>query len=62
MRSNDLWSGFPYDIFQFTCIQILLAMKLGVELGTYTHIADSLHMYERDFVKARNNENRMVEV
>lgn len=52
MRSNDLWMGFPNDVFQFTCIQIYLAMKLGVQLGTYTHHAGSLHLYERDYNKA----------
>lgn len=49
MRSNDLWLGFPFDVFQFANMQILMAMELGVELGTYTHIAGSLHLYERDF-------------
>lgn len=49
MRSNDVWMGMPYDMFSFTCFQILMAMELGVELGTYTHIAGSLHLYERDF-------------
>ncbi len=48
MRSNDLWMGFPYDVFQFTNLQIMLAMILGVEIGTYTHIAGSLHLYERN--------------
>ena len=48
MRSNDIWLGFPYDVFQFCNLQILLSMKLGVELGSYTHIAGSLHLYERD--------------
>lgn len=48
MRSNDIWLGFPYDVFQFTCMQIRMAMELGVGLGTYTHIAGSLHLYERD--------------
>lgn len=48
MRSNDIWLGFPYDVFQFTCMQILLSMELGVELGEYTHIAGSLHLYERN--------------
>lgn len=48
MRSNDIWMGFPYDVFQFTAMQILLSMQLGVELGTYTHIAGSLHLYARD--------------
>lgn len=48
MRSNDIWMGFPYDVFQFTCMQILMSMQLGVEIGTYTHIAGSLHLYKRD--------------
>ena len=51
MRSNDLWMGFPYDVFQFTNMQILMSMELGLELGTYTHIVGSLHLYERDGVK-----------
>ena len=55
MRSNDLWMGFPNDVFQFTCIQILLAMKLGVKVGRYTHIAGSLHLYERDFKTSLEN-------
>ena len=55
MRSNDLWMGFPNDVFQFTAIQIFLAMRLGVELGTYTHIAGSLHLYERDYQKSLEN-------
>lgn len=56
MRSNDLWLGFPYDVFQFTCIQIRMAMELGLDIGSYTHIAGSLHLYQRDFEKAIKNE------
>lgn len=48
MRSNDIWMGFPNDVFQFTAMQIYLAMRLGCQLGSYTHIAGSLHLYERD--------------
>lgn len=55
MRSNDLWMGFPNDVFQFTAIQVYLAMKLGVQLGTYTHIAGSLHLYERDYKTSLEN-------
>ena len=58
MRSNDLWLGFPYDVFQFTCIQIRMAMELGLDIGSYTHIAGSLHIYERDFEKAIENEKK----
>ena len=55
MRSNDLWMGFPNDVFQFTCMQILLSMQLGVKVGTYTHVAGSLHLYERDYLTSLKN-------
>lgn len=55
MRSNDIWMGLPYDMFSFTCFQMLMAMELGVEIGTYTHVAGSLHLYERDFKTALKN-------
>ena len=48
MRSNDVMLGYPYDVFNFTSLQAVVASRLGVELGTYTHIVDSLHIYERD--------------
>jgi len=48
MRSNDLWLGFPYDIVQFTQLQCTLAKYLEIQVGAYTHYADSLHLYERD--------------
>lgn len=51
MRSNDIWMGFPYDVFQFTCMQVLMSMELELEIGTYTHIAGSLHLYERNVIK-----------
>ena len=38
-----------------TAIQIYLAMRLGVQLGTYTHIAGSLHLYDRDYKVALKN-------
>lgn len=46
MRSNDLMLGLPYNIVQFTSIQEILASWLDVEVGTYNHISDSLHIYE----------------
>lgn len=55
MRSNDVWLGFPFDIFQFMSLQVLLSMELGIELGTYTHIAGSLHLYKRNLLKEQNN-------
>ncbi len=45
MRSQDVWLGFPYDIFTNTLIQELLAGWLGADLGDYHHHIDSLHLY-----------------
>ena len=55
MRSNDVWMGFPFDVFNFTAMQIKMAMELNIGLGSYTHITGSLHLYERDFEKAKEN-------
>lgn len=52
MRSNDLWIGAPYDFVQFALLQQTFATALGLECGTYTHVADSLHVYHRDFDSA----------
>lgn len=55
MRSNDLVSGFVHDIPSFTLFQWLVYKVLktnaypDLELGTYTHIVYSLHLYEKDF-------------
>jgi len=47
MRSNDLIWGVPYNFVQFTTMQEIIAGWLGVDVGTYTHVSDSLHVYER---------------
>ena len=49
MRSSDLILGIAYDVPAFTFMQELLAVQLGVGLGTYTHVSNSLHIYERHF-------------
>ncbi|CAO3428592.1 hypothetical protein [Azospirillum argentinense] len=54
MRSNDVYRGFPGDVFAFTFIQELAARSLGLELGTYRHFVGSLHLYDKDESKARD--------
>ncbi len=46
MRSNDLNWGTPYDVAAFCAIQCTMAGALGWGVGTYTHVANSLHYYE----------------
>lgn len=48
MRSNDVFRGMPYNIIQFTTLQEILSGWLGIEMGSYNHISDSLHCYEND--------------
>lgn len=57
MRSNDVWLGLPYDVFNFTCMQIQMAMELNVNIGTYYHNVGSLHMYHKDFVRYKGVNN-----
>lgn len=47
MRSNDLIWGTPYNFVQWTCIQEIMAGWLNLDVGSYTHLSDSLHVYER---------------
>ena len=45
MRSNDLWYGFCNDQYCFSRLQLLVANKLEIKLGTYFHFAHNLHLY-----------------
>jgi thymidylate synthase len=54
MRSNDIYRGFPADVFAFTFIQELLARALQLEIGTYNHFVGSLHLYDEDEGNARS--------
>lgn len=49
MRSNDLIYGLSYDLPWFTYIQKRLSEDLGITMGTYNHLALSLHVYEKHF-------------
>lgn len=58
MRSNDVILGLPTDIAFFATLQSQMLFHLvthggeefrELEIGTYTHIANSFHLYERHF-------------
>lgn len=64
MRSNDVFLGLPYNIVQFTTLQEVMAGWLGLNPGSYVHMSDSLHLYERDAEAAfqsTNNANKRNE-
>ncbi len=52
MRSSDVWRGIPYDMFQFTQLQLTLARVLKLEPGAYRHHTHSLHLYASDVDRA----------
>lgn len=45
MRSNDLWYGFGNDQYCFSMLQKMVADALDIEIGTYYHFANNLHIY-----------------
>lgn len=59
MRSNDLFRGVPYNFVQFTVLQEVMAGWLDLEVGSYDHLSDSLHVYEEDFESLRGFEERV---
>lgn len=60
MRSNDMYTGTPYDIYYFTEIQKYIANALDVDYGTYTHFVTSMHIYDRDISKiSKSIENNL---
>jgi len=61
MRSNDVFRGLPYNFVQFTTIQEIVAGWLGVKVGTYNHISDSLHVYHRDLQQIKSSRPVSIE-
>lgn len=54
MRSNDiLWGASAVNIFNYTFIQEYFSAILGLEIGEYFHIADTLHYYEKEQDKVK---------
>ena len=54
MRSNDVIFGFTNDAFCFWnlyhFVYAMLADKMdGLKMGSYTHLVNSMHVYERHF-------------
>ena len=57
MRSNDIFRGLPYNFVQFTSMQEILAGWLKINVGSYNHVSDSLHIYERDLKEMEPGRN-----
>ena len=49
MRSNDIRFGTRNDLGYFLTLQKYIADRLGVGYGSYTHVAASIHVYDKDY-------------
>ncbi|MGZ5043188.1 MAG: thymidylate synthase [Methylobacter sp.] len=53
MRGNDLFLGTPHNFVQFTSLQEIMAGWLGLGVGSFVLVSDSLHVYEHDLEKLK---------
>ncbi len=49
IRSNDAFKAAFMNMYAFTELQRSIAEKLGLSVGYYLHVADSYHVYEKDW-------------
>ena len=54
MRSNDLVYGFCNDQYCWSKLQGLVAGELGLKMGSYTHYARDMHIYEKHWHMKEN--------
>lgn len=55
MRSSDVWLGIPYDIFSFTIMSTIVALRSQVKnLGTLTIFTGSSHLYQENWERTDN--------
>jgi len=58
IRSNDMVLGFPTDVAGFALLQLILAQKLKVKPGIYTHSISNAHIYSNHYEAAEIMINR----
>ena len=49
VRSNDMILGLPADAAGFALLQMILAQRLGVKPGIYTHSISNAHIYKNHY-------------
>ncbi|MFA5791703.1 MAG: thymidylate synthase [Candidatus Paceibacterota bacterium] len=67
VRSNDMILGCPFDVFGFTLLQCIIAQRLGVRPGIYTHTISNAHIYDNHYEGAkeiikRTNDHKNIEL
>lgn len=60
-RSNDICKALFMNAFALIKLQEYIANELKIEVGTYTHRANSMHCYERDFELLKGYVKRIAE-
>ena len=50
LRANDVYNGFPRNIYGILKIQDVLCKALGLDKGYVNTVTGSAHMYERNFL------------
>ena len=53
VRSNDAVLGMPSDVAGFALLQCILAQKLGVKPGIYSHSISNAHIYDIHYEAAK---------
>jgi thymidylate synthase len=53
VRSNDAILGLPHDVAGFALLQCMLAQRLGVLPGVYSHSISNAHVYDIHYDSAR---------
>jgi len=67
VRSNDMVLGFPADVAGFALLQCILAQKLGVGVGVYSHSISNAHVYDNQYkaveeMLKRTNDHKPIKV
>ncbi len=66
VRSNDVILGFPSDVAGFALLAYILAQKLGVRPGFYSHSISNAHVYDthyfaaEELMKRKNNHKKIT--
>ena len=66
VRSNDMVLGFPSDVPGFALLQCILAQKLGVRPGIYSHSISNAHIYDnhykaaKEMIKRKSNHKKII--
>jgi thymidylate synthase len=67
VRSNDMVLGCPADVAGFALLQMMLAERLGVKPGIYTHTISNAHIYDNHYdgakeMIARKNSHKPINI